>query len=45
MNGQVIEDRFLETILMKARDLATHMTHHNAMLNKMTETLSIEEEN
>ncbi len=45
MNGKIVEDNFLETVLIKARDLATHMTHHNTVSKAMKDAEEIKEEN
>ncbi len=45
MNGKILDDGFLDTVLIKARDLATHMTHHNTVVKGMKNTEDIKEEN
>ncbi|MBX2842038.1 MAG: antA/AntB antirepressor family protein [Flammeovirgaceae bacterium] len=45
MNGKVLEDQFLETVLMKARDLATHITHYNTVAHELNDSEAIKKEN
>lgn len=45
MNGDPIADELLQTVLMKARDLATQMTHFHTVNNSLKEADKIKESN
>ncbi|MBT28827.1 MAG: phage antirepressor Ant [Thalassobius sp.] len=45
MNGKAIEDELLETVLMKARDLATQMTHYHTVEKDFDQTEEIKSSN
>jgi len=45
MNGEVVDDGLLQTVLLTARELATQMTHHNTLEKNMDKTEDIKSEN
>ena len=45
MNGEVVDDGLLQTVLLTARDLATQMTHHNTVEHDLDKTEDIKSEN
>lgn len=45
MNGKVVEDTILETVLLSARDFATNMTYHNTIADGLMQKENIKEEN
>ncbi|UZR98614.1 antA/AntB antirepressor family protein [Chondrinema litorale] len=44
-NGEPIPDEELQTVLLSARDLATNMTHYNALQNKIENKEDIKSDN
>ena len=45
MNGKVVEDTILETVLLSARDFATNMTYHNTIADGLMQKENIKDEN
>ena len=45
MNGEVIDDALLEAVLIKARDLATKMTHYQTSEKNLRESSEIKDSN
>ncbi|MEM1136801.1 MAG: hypothetical protein AAGI07_13270 [Bacteroidota bacterium] len=35
MNGEIVDDVLLQTVLLSARDLATQMTHYNTIADDL----------
>jgi len=45
MNGKIVDDGLLQTVLLSARDFATNMTHHNTLADNLERTEDIKTEN
>jgi len=45
MNGILVDDGLLQTVLLTARDLATQMTHFNTIADNLDRTADIKSEN